>query len=209
MVCHKPAGLATQTNRIGQPDLVSECKNYAKTPYLALIHRLDQPVEGVLVLAKDKQSAAVLSKQLMQHQLSKRYLAKVYGIPSQSEQKLCDYLLEGKGNNITTVVNKDVKGAAFAKLSYQTLKKDEAEGTALLEIDLETGRHHQIRVQLAHMGCPICGDLKYGSEASIKYSIEKKIPTVALCAYHLEFVHPKTKKKMIFQCVNPEEWSLS
>lgn len=206
LVCHKPAGIATQTDRIGQPDVVSELKNYLRSPYVAVIHRLDQPVEGLLVFAKDKKTAAALSSQLTSHQLRKLYLAIVYGVPEGGCAQLTDYLLKEKGSNLSKVVDRQTPQAACAQLSYRLLEKLDEGRAALLEVELTTGRHHQIRVQLSHHGYPLLGDRKYGSQDSIAYSDRNNRSVVALCAYRLEFTHPGTKKRMSFQCVRPGEW---
>ncbi len=206
LVCHKPAGIATQTDRIGQPDVVSELKNYLQSPYVAVIHRLDQPVEGLLIFAKDKKTAAALSGELTAHKLRKSYLTLVYGVPEKESATLCDYLIKEKGTNLSRVVDKQTPQASYAKLSYRILDKLDQDRAALLEVELTTGRHHQIRVQLAHSGHPLLGDHKYGSEESIAYSKEKNRGVVALCAYRLEFEHPQTKKVMSFTCAEPGEW---
>ena len=207
LVVHKPAGLATQSSGVGQTDVVSELKNYlaksGKAPYLGVVHRLDQPVEGLLVFAKTKVAAARLTKELQAGLLNKTYRAAVYGRPPVSEGRLKDFLWkEGNVARIAVDNEKECVGAKEAVLSYRVLRADV--DTTLLEVWIETGRFHQIRAQLAHAGFPILGDQKYGNEASIALSQEKNIRNVALLACDLEFRHPTTKKKMHWD-ISPEQ----
>lgn len=265
IVAHKPAGLATQTAKVGQPDMVSELKNYMashparniamigapasdtmavkdaaarkKKPasqgtsvYLGVIHRLDQPVEGLLIFAKDKRAAAALTAQLGQGTLNKQYYAVICGQPAAEEGELVDYLCkDGAGGNsaIAQVVTEkmgpasqegkhvpagDCSGefldAKRAVLQYRIVRQMTAyvsleKQIFLADIHIDTGRFHQIRAQMAHAGMPLLGDSKYGTEQSMALSRELGVRNVALCAYRLEFTHPVTKKKMSFQ-VEPE-----
>ncbi len=221
LVVYKPAGIATQASGFMQVDVFSELKNYLamtskerKEPYLGIIHRLDQPVEGVLVFAKNPASAANLSKQIAQRMLKKEYLAAVFlsEEASYKEEKgksitLTDYLVKDGKTNTSTVTNASDENAKKAVLSYEILSVktldsiDERQRNAriaLLSIQLETGRHHQIRVQCAHAGMPLLGDQKYGSKESQEYSQNQNVKDVALCAHKLTFKHPKTGKKMEF-----------
>lgn len=197
LVCVKPAGTATQSSHIGTPDMVSLLKNHIHSPYLAVIHRLDQPVEGILVFGKTPFAAKELNKQLQQHSFGKHYYARVLGTPSEQEGILEDYLVKDGRTNTSRVCTENETGAKKARLHYKVLEHDSSSRTTLLEITLETGRHHQIRVQLAAMGHPIVGDRKYTPPADIPPDgFPKKLE---LCAYKLEFIHPKTKKCMQFQ----------
>lgn len=219
LVVYKPAGIATQAAGLMQADVVSELKNYLmltndpnnkeKTkaenhvnnysgePYLGLIHRLDQPVEGVLVFAKTPQAAAALSRQVTERTLKKEYLAVVLlEDEKQTTEKitLTDYLIKNGRTNMSEVGKASDQNAKKAVLSYEFVTINTTNKTALLKIYLETGRHHQIRVQLANAGMPLLGDFKYGSEASQNFSKELGIKDVALCACKLTFKHPKTGK---------------
>lgn len=216
LVVQKPAGLAVQTARVSRPDVVSELKNYlvaaGKPPYLGVIHRLDQPVEGLLVFAKNPKAAAALSAQLQKDDFSKEYLAVVCGKTEPESGQLVDYLIKEsnvarvcEGEDLTSIQTvqaqsgkKDTKDALpkRAALQYNLRETKELAGTqvSLLEIKLETGRFHQIRVQLSHAGYPILGDAKYGSEKSREVSLQAGIRNTALCAYRLCFRHPKSKK---------------
>lgn len=216
MVVRKPAGLAAQTAKVGQQDVVSELKNYLRQPYLGVIHRLDQPVEGLLVFAKNRNAAAGLTAQLQKQgeggTLHKRYYAALCGKPSENEGRFVDYLYKdesGKAiviNDIAVSGKGDapkaaaLPGAKRAILSYRILQAiDSPAELALAEISLETGRFHQIRAQMAYHGYPLLGDVKYGDDGSKSLSQRLCVKNVALCACHLEFVHPVTKKNMCFQ----------
>ncbi len=212
IVAHKPAGLATQTSKVGQQDMVSELKNdraakqKGKTPYLGVIHRLDQPVEGLLVFAKEKQAAAILTKQLQAGTLNKQYYAVICGKPAQKSGELVDYLYKDATGRAQIVTGKQEQfsEAKKAVLQYQVLKQIPAKQPIfLVDIHIDTGRFHQIRAQMAHAGMPLLGDSKYGNETSIILSREYGIRNVALCAYSLELTHPVTGKKMSF-AVEPE-----
>lgn len=196
LVACKPAGLAVETKKIAEEDLESILRKRLKqSPYLAPINRLDQPVRGLVLFAKSKASAAVLSKALTDGSISKIYKASVYGSFEEEEGTLKDVLYKDGKTNTSRVVKpgeKDFKDGKEAVLCY----KQEAPGE--LEIRLITGRHHQIRVQLAHAGHPILGDNKYGSEESRAESAEKGIRTIALTAWKLSFLHPVTKKQLEF-----------
>lgn len=208
LVCYKPAGLAVQSGRPGQMDLECELKNYlAKkrpgVPYLGIVHRLDQPVEGVLVFAKDSRTAAELNRQLSKGAIRKKYYAVVCGKPSEEKGHLVDYLIKESRTNTARVVGKEISGAKRAVLSYETLDCLEESDISLVEIEIETGRFHQIRVQMAHAGFPLVGDCKYGGEAlqnrQMREGTAQRVPNVALCAYCLAFCHPVSGKKMCFR----------
>ena len=208
IVCRKPAGIPTQTARIGTSDMESMLKNYLSGGYLAVIHRLDQPVEGLLVFAKTPRAAKELNRQLTAAGFGKYYRALVSGIPDPSEGILEDYLVKDARTNTSRVCTKNTPGAKAARLHYKTEKiyRD-----ALVEIHLDTGRHHQIRVQMAHLGCPLVGDRKYGAVRSCRTAPGKDIPPAStpsasqapesplrLCAYRLEFRHPVSGEEMTF-----------
>lgn len=213
LVIRKPAGLAVQSARIGQADVVSELKSYlAKQagpgrgePYLAVIHRLDQPVEGVLVFAKEKKAAAALTKQLSEGTLNKQYYTVLCGYPDASEGELVDYLRK-EGNVAVAVTGREQNfpDAKIARLHYRILEKIEQPAPlSLADVCIETGRFHQIRVQFAHAGWPLLGDAKYGNAAAGTVVGNQSYRGVALCAYSLEFRHPGNGKKMSFR-VKPQ-----
>ena len=208
LVIRKPAGLATESAGIGQKDVVSELKNYVakknpgKMPYLGVVHRLDQPVEGLLVFAKTKKAAENLTAQLGKGMLKKEYLAVVCGKVPENTGRLEDYLAKEKGMAVVKeAADAQTEQAAEPQAKKAVLtytKKAETEKLTLLAVQIETGRFHQIRAQLSHAGFPILGDEKYGSEESKELSREKKIRFTALCAASLSFRHPVTGKTMAF-----------
>ncbi len=204
IVCYKPAGIPTQTSKLGKQDMVSLLKNYLyrnqadkKEPYAAVIHRLDQPVEGLLVFAKTPFAAKELNKELQGAGFGKHYKAVIWGNPKDKEATLEDYLVKDGRTNTSRVASVSEKDAKKAILSYEVLAcgQDEGREVSLVQVKLDTGRHHQIRVQMANMGCPIWGDAKYNT-ASMQ---DRRFRQMALCAYRLEFVHPKTREKMEFE----------
>ena len=207
LVCHKPAGIAVQSARVGSMDMESMLKNYiaqkapGRMPYLGIVHRLDQPVEGVLVFAKEKKSAAVLTKQLSAGTLNKQYYAVLCGYPDASEGELVDYLRK-EGSVAVAVTGREMNfpDAKIAKLHYSILEKiNQPMPLALADVCIETGRFHQIRVQFAHAGWPLLGDTKYGNTTVAGTAGSPAYRGVALCAYSLDFTHPGNGKKMSFR----------
>ena len=205
LVCHKPAGLAVQNARVGSMDMESLLKNYiaqkvpGKMPYLGIIHRLDQPVEGVLVFALNPKAAADLSRQMTAGKIKKTYLAVTEGTVKVKSAKLVDWLKKDGRTNSSAVVEGGTSGAKKAILSYEVLEtwknKEDAQDCGernLIRIDLDTGRHHQIRVQMAHAGMPLVGDRKYNPGQNSQEPL-------ALCSAKLGFQHPVTKKQLEFQ----------
>lgn len=201
LVCRKPAGVATQTKRLGQADMESLLKNYragkGESPYIGVVHRLDQPVEGVMVFAKTKEVAADLSRQIVAKAADKYYYAMTDGVPPQKKGILEDYLLRNGKSNASEVVDKGTPEAKRAVLSYEVLEENGK--NAVLNIKLETGRHHQIRVQLSHAGFAIVGDKKY----NFKENIASSGRALALCSYKIGFKHPVTRKKLEFEIDKP------
>lgn len=200
IVAYKPAGLATQTAKVGQADMVSELKNYLKGGYVGVVHRLDQPVEGLLVFAKTKAAAAALSRQLEEGILNKHYYAVVCGKPECERGELVDYLRKTSDNR-AEIVDVNQAGAADAKparLQFEVLAQSEQADISLLGIHIDTGRFHQIRAQLAHAGHPLLGDIKYGTEVSSQLGRKYGVRNVALCACELECIHPVTGERLHF-----------
>lgn len=201
IVCQKPAGIATQTKSLGQQDMESLLKNYragkGEMPYIGVIHRLDQPVCGVMVFAKTKEASAGLGRQISSKQADKFYYALTDGVPEREKETIEDYLLRDGKTNMSVVADRGALGAKKAVLSYEVL--EQKENRAVLRIALMTGRHHQIRVQLAHMGCPIVGDRKY----NFKENMNPSGSGLALCSYKIGFRHPLTHKKLEFEIDKP------
>ncbi len=203
IVCIKPAGFPVQSSKIGSSDMESELKNYLKrktgSVYLGVVHRLDQPVKGVMVFAKNDKAAASLSKQIQagsDKSMYKYYEAVCFGNMSEPGT-LEDYLIKDGKTNTSRVCSPTDKQGKKAVLDYEILENYD-EGYCKLGIHLYTGRHHQIRVQLSHAGHPLLGDRKYGSEASATLSDKLGMKNVALTAVRLEFIHPTTNKKLIY-----------
>lgn len=229
LIACKPAGLPVQTAKIGLADMVSELKNYlAKSeaengnrkkgaaagrearnhqPYLGVVHRLDQPVEGLLVFAKTRQAAAALTKQLASGTLHKRYAAVVCGKPSQKEGMLVDYLYKDANNTARILQEGDAHYAEAkrAVLHYSLMKtvSKESDGAvqelSLLDITIETGRFHQIRAQMANAGMALMGDAKYAGEKVKQFSRQLGITSVALCACKISLKHPMTGEELCFE----------
>ena len=215
LVLHKPAGIAVQDARNRVMDLESMARNAlaargSALPYLGIVHRLDLPVEGIVVFAKTRKAAASLSTQIQQGKMTKEYLAVCAIRPDAAERKeikvgesgtLRDYLLKDQRGNHSAVVGKGTPGAKEAVLRYEILGKREE--NCLLKIDLQTGRHHQIRVQLSHAGMPILGDRKYGWNPADGGPQENSL---ALCAFHLSFLHPADGNRREFRIEPESEW---
>lgn len=218
LVCVKPSGTATQSRSVKHPDMESLLKNHiAKNcsstpssgkPYLAVIHRLDQPVQGIMVFAKTPFAAGELSKELQSGGFGKYYRALVCGAPPHPAGTLEHYIQKESAANTSRICQKEAAGAKYACLTYQTvpeeeryfpLSPDEQQGSSFTELDiyLQTGRHHQIRVQLAGIGCPIAGDTKYNPALAPASGYQE----LKLCSYRLSFTHPKTKKAMQFTLI--------
>ena len=225
MVVHKPPFLAVETKNPRQQDLVSLLKNYrsicGEAAFIGLVHRLDQPVEGLLVVAKTSRAAERLSAGIAGGDFTKEYLAVVCGMTPEKGTLVHTLKRDGR-TNFSRVVRAGTPGGTEAKLSYERLSvKDEknlsglaftgspgSNEKSLLVIRLGTGRHHQIRVQFAAKGHPLWGDEKYGARAAEigrgAYNDTKgvkKIPP-ALCSSRLAFIHPASGAQMEF-CTKP------
>lgn len=209
IVVEKKPNIPSQADKTGDIDMLTLIKDYIKEKYnkpgnvyLGLVHRLDRPVGGVMVFAKTSKAASRLSEEVRNKTFEKKYLAVVDGKFDKDEGTLEDYLYKDERNNMSKVVNSTKKNAKFAKLDYKELVYDEVKNLSLLKINLHTGRHHQIRVQLSSAKHSIFGDQKYGSRGQGKQ--------IALWAYELKIVHPITKEEMIFKDL-PESigtWSI-
>lgn len=229
IVCYKPAGIATQTRRIGQQDMESFIRNYraAKNEplYVGIVHRLDQPVEGVMVFAKNQKAAASLSRQIKEHTTEKYYRAASRGQGVSGTDKkednhapawhtLTDYISFDKRTNTSKITSEKDRLAKKAVLQYRVISvtpdRDGSQNECIrteFDIKLLTGRHHQIRLQLAHIGYPLIGDTKYRKPASNNSGMGSKSgrtgggvrEQLALCSYKLVFDHPATGERMTFE----------
>ena len=198
IVVEKIPNVPSQSDKTGDIDMLTMVKQYIKEKYnkpgnvyLGLVHRLDRPVGGIMIFAKTSKAASRLSDQVREKVFKKKYLAVVDGKIENKSGTLEDYLYKDERNNISKVVNKNKKNAKFAKLDYEVIKYDEVKNLSLVKVNLHTGRHHQIRVQLSNFGHSIFGDQKYGTRGQGKQ--------IALWAYELTINHPITKEEMTFK----------
>lgn len=198
IVVEKRPNIPSQGDKSGDIDMLTIVKDYIKNKYnkpgnvyLGLVHRLDRPVGGVMIFAKTSKAASRLSNEVREKIFEKKYLAVVRGKFEKRSGSLENYLYKDERNNISKVVNKEKKNAKIAKLDYDVLKYNEVKDLSLVKINLYTGRHHQIRVQLSNFGHSIFGDQKYGNRGKGKQ--------IALWAYELTIEHPITKEKMTFE----------
>ena len=193
IVVEKTVNIPSQQDKTGDIDMLTIIKKYIKEKYnkpgnvyLGLVHRLDRPVGGVMVFAKTSKAASRLSEQVRNKDFKKEYLVVTDG----KWEKEND-ILKNEKNNLSKVVDKNKKNAKYAKLEYKVLKYSEDINLSVLKINLYTGRHHQIRVQLASRGHSIYGDNKYGTRGKGKQ--------INLWAYKISFIHPISKKELTFK----------
>ncbi len=198
IVVEKRPNIPSQSDKTEDIDMLTIIKKYLKerynkpgNVYLGLVHRLDRPVGGVMVFAKTSKAASRLSKQIRNKEFKKRYLAVVDGNIVDKTGILEDYLYKDAKNNMSRVVGANKKNGKLAKLDYEVLTYNKVKDLSLLKINLHTGRHHQIRVQLSHFKHGIYGDQKYGTRGKNKQ--------IALWAYELTIKHPISKKEMTFK----------
>ncbi len=202
LVVVKPPGVPTQGDASGDDALNERLKDYLKKAhnkpgeaFLGIVHRLDRPVGGVMVFAKTSKAAGRLSEQIRARTVRKGYFAVVHGIPSPGRHTLVHHLRKDKRRNVVAVVSADEAGAKKAELSYARQAK--ADACSLVEIDLHTGRPHQIRVQMATIGHPLLGDRKYGPQSGRAGS------GPALWAHSLSFTHPTLRTPLTFTASPP------
>lgn len=194
IVVVKPNNILSQSDNTNDLDMLTIIKNYIKEKYnkpgnvyLGLVHRLDRPVSGVMVFAKTSKAASRLSDQVRTHALKKNYYAIVNDDGSlKDEDTFKDYIYKADDNS-SKIVGED-KGK-YSELSYKVVARDKNVNLTLVDIELKTGRHHQIRVQFASRNHALFGDQRYGKQDRNQ---------IALHAYRLEFIHPTTKEKMVF-----------
>lgn len=204
IVVEKPANIPSQGDKTGDLDMLTIIKAYLKEKYnkpgnvyLGLVHRLDRPVGGVMVFAKTSKAAARLSEQVREKVFKKKYLVIVNGKFEEKKGTLKDYLLKNERLNKSRVVEEGTKNSKYAELDYEVLKYDKEQNLSLLKINLHTGRHHQIRVQLSSRDHSIYGDAKYNGRGSARQ--------LYLWAYELTIQNVISKEEMTFTAIPEKE----
>lgn len=209
IIVNKRAGDIVQGDKTGDTPLSDIVKQYIKHKYnkpgnvfLGTVHRLDRPTSGIVIFARTSKALERLNKMLREKQINKTYWAVVKNHPKKEKDTLINWLKKNTKNNKSTAYSKEINGSKKAILHYQVIKK--LDNYSLLEIDLETGRHHQIRCQLTSIGSPIKGDLKYGFNRSNKNA------SIHLHARKIEFIHPVSKEHIKINAPTPDDviWNL-
>ena len=195
IIAVKPSGMPVVPDKSGDNNLKNILEAYSKHD-LHVITRIDRPVSGLCLFAKSKKSAQALTNQLMRQEISKSYIAIVEKVPEKEEGELVDFLVKSR-NNKAIITSQDHKKAKKAVLSYSTISK--LENYTILKIVLKSGRFHQIRCQLAHIGCPIKGDVKYGARR------KNKDRSIHLHAYEMAFTHPISLEKQSYRILSKTE----
>ena len=203
IVVNKTASEIVQADKTGDTPLSETVKQYLKEKYqkpgnvfLGVTHRLDRPVSGLVIFAKTSKALTRLNEMFRAGEVKKTYWAVVKNAPKESEGELVHFLVRNEKQNKSYAYDKEVPNSKKAVLDYRLSGR--SENYYLLEVDLKTGRHHQIRCQLAKMGCPIKGDLKYGSPRS------NPDGSICLHARRVRFVHPVSKELIELKAPLPE-----
>ncbi len=203
IVVHKPSGIPTQADESNDLSMLEMTQEYIKEKYdkpgkvyLGLVHRIDRPVSGLVLFGRTSKAASRLSEMFREKTIEKTYLAIVENEPPELEGTLTDYIWKDKDANRAYCYKKEKKGSKWAQLHYRHLQT--VNHATLLEIKPMTGRPHQIRAQLASMGCPIVGDTKYGSKIPLNDR------SICLVARRLKFIHPVKKEPVEILSLNPE-----
>jgi len=202
LIINKRPGELSQLDKTGDNSVLEKYKLYLKKKhnkkgnvFLGLVNRLDRPTSGVLILAKTSKALSRMNKMLVERKILKKYLAIVEKKPIRKKNTLTNFLKKNQKQNKSYIVDETTKDSKKAILHYTTLK--ELDNYSLLEISLETGRHHQIRVQLSNIGCFIKGDLKYGSKRS------NSDKSICLHANEISFIHPVLKNEIKIKANTP------
>ena len=202
LIINKRPGELSQLDKTGDNSVIEKYKLYLKKKhnkkgnvFLGLVNRLDRPTSGVLILAKTSKALSRMNKMLVERKILKKYIAVVEKKPIRKKNTLINFLKKNQKQNKSYIVDQTTKDSKKAILHYTTLK--ELDNYSLLEISLETGRHHQIRVQLSNIGCSIKGDLKYGSKRS------NSDKSICLHANEISFIHPVSKNEIKIKANTP------
>ena len=204
IIVNKSSGEIVQGDKTGDTPLVETVRAYIKEKYnkpgnvfCGLTHRLDRPVSGVVIFAKTSKALERINNMLKNHDIKKTYWAIVKNPPKQNEGTLVNYLVRNEKQNKSFAYSTEKPNSKRAELNYKVIGK--SDNYTLLEVNLITGRHHQIRCQLAAMGCPIKGDLKYGFDRS------NRDGSISLHARSVEFTHPVSKELIHVEAPTPED----
>ena len=203
IVVMKPQNVPSCEDETGDIDLLTVVKDHVRerehktgNVYIGLVHRLDRPTGGVMVFAKSSKAASRLSEQMKTGDFEKKYFAVLVGSPKEKKATLSNYLKKNPINNVVYICGQTVEGAKFAELEY--LVFEEKGGLSFTEVKLHTGRTHQIRVQMAGIGTPVYGDMRYGGANAKKGKL-------ALWATSLSFTHPVSKERLCFKIEPPAD----
>lgn len=204
IVVNKRSGEIVQGDKTGDKPLVETVKEYLKEKYakpgnvfLGIPHRLDRPVSGLVIFAKTSKALSRLNTMFRDGDVHKTYWAITKNMPVASEGTLTNWLTRNEKQNKSYAYDREVSNAKKAILKYKTLTR--SQNYTLLEINLLTGRHHQIRCQLGHIGCPIKGDLKYGAQRS------NADGSISLLSHHVDFIHPVSKEHISLTAPLPDD----
>jgi len=203
LIVNKLPGEIVQGDKTGDVCLLEDVKEYIKEKYdkpgnvfAGLVHRIDRPVGGAVIFAKTSKALSRMTQKIQSREFSKTYLAIVKNRPPKDADELSDYMVKNEKQNKSYIVSSSTKGAKLAQLRYRVIASSDS--YYLLEVELITGRHHQIRTQLSHIGCPIKGDLKYG------YPRSNPDASICLHAYKIKFEHPTLKTPVEVVAPKPE-----
>jgi 23S rRNA pseudouridine1911/1915/1917 synthase len=207
IIVNKPAGLLSQPTDLESDSMETRVKAWIKEKYhkpgnvfVSVVHRLDKPVSGILVLAKTSKALSRLNESMRSKHMQKTYLAFVEGIPHKKQDTLTHYLVHG--DHYSLISNQKDKQAKMACLHYDTLET--RQNSTLMQIILETGRYHQIRCQLAAIHHPVIGDLRYHAQKDQKFLKELPPNAIALHHFRLKLEHPVTKAELLIEAPPPE-----
>lgn len=202
IIVNKAPGEIVQGDKTGDKPIVDSLKQYLKEKYnkpgnvfCGVVHRIDRPVGGLVIFAKTSKALSRLNDMLRKGEIHKKYRALITGHPERKEATIENYITSDGTRNKSYIAYKDTPGAKFSSLDYKVI--EEGINYTLIEVNLHTGRKHQIRLQLSHMGHPIKGDLKYGARRS------NPDGSISLQAYSLEFIHPVSHQPMHFEAPHP------